>query len=103
MAVRAVAIDPRDLAGPSRLSSALASTLDLAHHRDGLGHRRLRRARSSLIRRVPVMGERRDFFVAETDLWEMVTRIAAGRKEREIDPVEGSGRIEGGGGHGHRS
>ena len=34
----------------------------------------------NLIRRVPVMGERRDFFVAETDLWEMVTRIAAGRK-----------------------
>ncbi|PXW66870.1 MarR family transcriptional regulator [Methylobacterium sp. B4] len=41
----------------------------------------------NLIRRVPVMGERRDFFVAETDLWEMVTRIAAGRKEREIDPA----------------
>lgn len=40
-----------------------------------------------LIRRVPVLGERRDFFVAETDLWEMVTRIAAGRKEREIDPA----------------
>lgn len=41
----------------------------------------------NLIRRVPVMGERRDHFVAETDLWEMVTRIAAGRKEREIDPA----------------
>ncbi|KQT56250.1 ArsR family transcriptional regulator [Methylobacterium sp. Leaf456] len=40
-----------------------------------------------LIRRVPVLGERRDFYVAETDLWEMVTRIAAGRKEREIDPA----------------
>ncbi|MBP33155.1 MarR family transcriptional regulator [Methylobacterium sp.] len=41
----------------------------------------------NLIRRVPVMGERRDHYVAETDLWEMVTRIAAGRKEREIDPA----------------
>ncbi|TXN31812.1 MarR family transcriptional regulator [Methylobacterium sp. WL19] len=41
----------------------------------------------NLIRRVPVLGERRDHFVAETDLWEMVTRIAAGRKEREIDPA----------------
>ncbi|WP_426314175.1 GbsR/MarR family transcriptional regulator [Methylobacterium fujisawaense] len=41
----------------------------------------------NLIRRVPVMGERRDHFAAETDLWEMVTRIAAGRKEREIDPA----------------
>lgn len=40
-----------------------------------------------LIRRVPVPGERRDHFAAETDVWEMVTRIAQGRKEREIDPA----------------
>ena len=33
------------------------------------------------------MNDRRDHFAAETDLWEMVTRIAAGRKEREIDPA----------------
>jgi DNA-binding transcriptional regulator GbsR (MarR family) len=40
-----------------------------------------------LIRRVPLLGDRRDHFEAETDLWEMVTRIAQGRKEREIDPA----------------
>jgi DNA-binding transcriptional regulator GbsR (MarR family) len=40
-----------------------------------------------LVRRVPVLGDRRDHFAAETDLWEMVTRIAQGRKEREIDPA----------------
>jgi len=40
-----------------------------------------------LIRRAPVMGDRRDHFEAETDLWEMVTRIAQGRKERELDPA----------------
>nr|NUR38008.1 MarR family transcriptional regulator [Sphingomonas sp.] len=40
-----------------------------------------------LIRRVPVMGDRRDHFEAETDLLEMVSRIAEGRKEREIDPA----------------
>lgn len=40
-----------------------------------------------LIRRVPVFGDRRDHFEAETDLWEMVTCIAAGRKSREIDPA----------------
>jgi DNA-binding transcriptional regulator GbsR (MarR family) len=40
-----------------------------------------------LIRRMPVMGDRRDHYQAETDLWEMVTRIAQGRKEREIDPA----------------
>jgi DNA-binding transcriptional regulator GbsR (MarR family) len=41
----------------------------------------------NLIRRVPVKGDRRDHFVAETDLWDMFLRIAAGRKEREIDPA----------------
>lgn len=40
-----------------------------------------------LVRRAPVLGDRRDHFEAETDLWEMVTRIAQGRKEREIDPA----------------
>lgn len=40
-----------------------------------------------LVRRVPQLGDRRDHFEAETDLWEMLTRIAAGRKEREIDPA----------------
>lgn len=40
-----------------------------------------------LIRRVPVMGDRRDHFEAEVDIWEMLTRIAQGRKEREIDPA----------------
>jgi DNA-binding transcriptional regulator GbsR (MarR family) len=40
-----------------------------------------------LIRRVPVRGDRRDHFEAEGDIWEIVTRIALGRKAREIDPV----------------
>lgn len=40
-----------------------------------------------LVHRVPVLGDRRDHFAAETDIWEMVTRIAQGRKEREIDPA----------------
>ena len=40
-----------------------------------------------LIRRVPLSGDRRDHFEAETELWEMVSRIAQGRKEREIDPA----------------
>src|SRR6201996_4690591 len=41
----------------------------------------------NLIRRVPIMGDRRDHFEAETDIWEVAARIAAGRKEREIDPA----------------
>ena len=41
----------------------------------------------NLIRRVPIRGDRRDHFEAETDIWEVFARIAAGRKEREIDPA----------------
>lgn len=40
-----------------------------------------------LIRRVSVLGDRRDHFEAENDMFEMVRVIAAGRKAREIDPT----------------
>ncbi len=40
-----------------------------------------------LIFRVPVLGDRRDHYEAETDLWQMATKVAHGRKEREIDPM----------------
>ena len=40
-----------------------------------------------LIRRVPVRGDRREHFEAETDPWEIAMRIAALRKERELDPA----------------
>jgi DNA-binding transcriptional regulator GbsR (MarR family) len=41
----------------------------------------------NLIRRVPIKGDRRDHYAAETDIWEVFMRITAGRKEREIDPA----------------
>lgn len=34
-----------------------------------------------------VMGDRRDYFSAKTDLWEMLLTIVEGRKRREIDPT----------------
>lgn len=40
-----------------------------------------------LIRRVHVMGDRRDHFEVEADLWQMLMNIAEGRKQREIDPT----------------
>ena len=40
-----------------------------------------------IVRRVPVAGDRRDHFQAETDVWELARRIAAVRKVREIDPA----------------
>ena len=40
-----------------------------------------------IVRRVHVEGDRRDHFTAEADLWEMLMRIVAERKRREIDPT----------------
>ena len=40
-----------------------------------------------LVRRVPVRGDRRDHYEAETDPWEIARRIAEGRKAREVDPA----------------
>ncbi|HUG04470.1 MAG TPA: MarR family transcriptional regulator [Steroidobacteraceae bacterium] len=40
-----------------------------------------------IVRAVPVLRDRRTFYVAETDLWTLVSRIAAGRKARELDPA----------------
>jgi DNA-binding transcriptional regulator GbsR (MarR family) len=47
----------------------------------------------SLVRRVSVLGERRDFYEAEADVFEMVRRIAANRKAREIDPAVAALRL----------
>lgn len=52
-----------------------------------------------LIHRVPVLGDRRDHYEAETDLWQMATKVAQGRKAREIDPMvnairDAMGRLE---------
>jgi len=39
------------------------------------------------IRRVPIAGDRRDHFTADTDVWEIARKVAAVRKAREIDPA----------------
>ena len=40
-----------------------------------------------IVRRTHVHGDRRDHFVAETDPWDLLLKIAAERKRREIDPT----------------
>ncbi len=42
----------------------------------------------NLVFREPVLGDRRDHFVAESDMWEMVSRIVEMRKARELDPAK---------------
>lgn len=63
----------------------LADTLGLA--RSNVSNSLKELLQWSLIRRVSVLGDRRDFYEAEVDLWEMVARIAEGRKSRELDPT----------------
>ena len=63
----------------------IAATLGLARSNVSTSIREL--MAWNLIRRVPVKGDRREHFEAETDLWEIAMRIAAVRKEREIDPA----------------
>ena len=63
----------------------IAETLGIARSNVSTSIRELQSWK--LVRRIPVLGDRRDRFEAETDLWEMLTRIAQGRKEREVDPA----------------
>jgi DNA-binding transcriptional regulator GbsR (MarR family) len=66
-------------------AEAIAGTLGMARSNVSNSLREL--LAWKLIRRAPLLGDRRDHYEAETDLWEMVTRIAQGRKERELDPA----------------
>ncbi len=40
-----------------------------------------------LVRKEHKSGERKEFFVAEKDIWEVTRRIMAERKKRELEPV----------------
>src|SRR4051794_30272243 len=44
----------------------------------------------NLIRRVPILGDRRDHYEAETDIWEVAARVAGPRKERGNEPPPGA-------------
>ena len=63
----------------------IAETLGIARSNVSTSIKELQTWR--IIHRVPVPGDRRDHFTAETDVWEVAMRIAAGRKQREIDPA----------------
>lgn len=73
------------LAGEPLTADAIAEALGIARSNVSTSIREL--GAWGLVRRVHVMGDRRDHFEAEADLWEMVTRIAEGRKARELDPT----------------
>jgi DNA-binding transcriptional regulator GbsR (MarR family) len=63
----------------------ICETLGLARSNVSTGVKELQSY--GIVRRTHVEGDRRDHFVAETDLWEMLVRIVTERKKREIDPT----------------
>ena len=73
------------LAGRPLTADDIADALGIARSNVSTSLKELQTWR--LIRRVSVLGDRRDYFEAEADLWEMLLRIVEGRKEREIDPA----------------
>lgn len=73
------------LSDQPRTAEDLAETLGLA--RSNVSNSLKELLGWGLIRRVSVLGDRRDFYEAESDLWEMVGKIAEGRKSRELDPT----------------
>ena len=66
-------------------AEAIAETLSLARSNVSNSLREL--TAWDLVRREPILGDRRDHFVAEGDVWEMAARIVAMRKAREFDPA----------------
>ena len=66
-------------------AEAIVEALGLARSNVSTGLKELQGY--GIVRRVHVEGDRRDHFVAEIDLWEMLMRITAERKRREIDPT----------------
>jgi DNA-binding transcriptional regulator GbsR (MarR family) len=63
----------------------IAATLEIARSNVSTSLRELQTW--DIVKAVPARGDRRVFYTAETDLWTLVSRIAAGRKAREIDPA----------------
>jgi DNA-binding transcriptional regulator GbsR (MarR family) len=41
----------------------------------------------SLVQRITIVGERREFFNAEKDMWVVITQIIKERKKRELEPM----------------
>jgi DNA-binding transcriptional regulator GbsR (MarR family) len=63
----------------------ISETLSIARSTVSTGLRELQSW--DIIKAVHVLGDRRDHFEAETDVWEMFRAILTERKHREIDPT----------------
>ena len=63
----------------------IAETLGIARSNVSVGLKEL--AAWELVQVTHVLGDRRDFFTAQHDPWEVIRVIIEGRKRREIDPT----------------
>ena len=63
----------------------IAETLGIARSNVSTGLRELQAW--NLVNVTQVLGDRRDFFAAQHDTWEVIRSIIEGRKRREIDPT----------------
>jgi DNA-binding transcriptional regulator GbsR (MarR family) len=63
----------------------ISDTLGVARSNVSVGLRELMTWK--LVQVTQVLGDRRDFFRAEQDTWEMIRIIVEGRKRRELDPT----------------
>src|SRR5580698_9760263 len=63
----------------------IAETLGIARSNVSVGLKEL--VTWKLVHVTHTLGDRRDFFVALRDPWEVVRVIVAGRKQRELDPT----------------
>ncbi len=73
------------LAGRPLTADEIVETLGIARSNVSTSLREL--LSWDLIVQHPLLGDRRDYFRAETDLWTVLLTIVEGRKRREIDPT----------------
>jgi DNA-binding transcriptional regulator GbsR (MarR family) len=73
------------LAGRPLTADEIAETLTLARSNVSTSLKELQDW--ELVHRQHQLGDRRDFFSADGDLWDVLIKIADGRKKRELDPT----------------
>jgi DNA-binding transcriptional regulator GbsR (MarR family) len=73
------------LVGKPLTAEEIADTLSLARSNVSTSLRELQDW--ELVQRRHEFGDRRDYFSADGDLWDVLIKIADGRKKRELDPT----------------
>ncbi len=63
----------------------ISDTLGIARSNVSVGLREL--TTWKLVHATQVLGDRRDYYRAEQDTWEMIRTVVEGRKRRELDPT----------------